>query len=635
VRNPFLFFQDAHHLAGAEFAPADDLVVGRAKSQVNRAEADILATVKTTASLAPGGSLSSNIGRSGDADWVRVSLTGGVTYVIEQKGSDSSSGSLADPFIKGIYNSKGRLIIGTSDDDSGVGADSKLTFTPTADGVYYVSAAAYGKFTGSYTLSLSTFVDTTAPTIASASPADNATNVAVSSNVVITFSESIQAGSGNIVLTSASGTRTISVTDATQVQVSGDQLIINPTADLAAGESYTVQVASGAVRDLAGNAFAGSSFDFTTASSSGGGGGGTWNIMVYIAGDNDLEGFGVGDVNEMESVRLPAGVTMSVLFDRSPSYDSSNGNWSGTRQGLITYDGTSTTMTSLPTGATVTEVNTGSGATLTNFINWADAAVNADHNMLVVWNHGGGLDGVAWDYSSGYDYLNFNEIKNAIDSSTVDRFDVVGFDACLMAMAELVYDLTPYADYVVASQELEPGDGWDYAEFIRLLQADASLNALDVALATVNSYPGQYGSMSDITLSAVSTNSFSAVTTEMNQFVASALALSSSHSDWAVMRSAASTAREYPSGDDGFGDLGHFMALVSSNASSVSLKTEASQVLAALDTAVVAEVGTVSQASGLSIYLPPTGITSLGGWYSEASFGFLAGVAWDDFLYRL
>ena len=66
-----------------------------------------------------------------------------------------------------------------------------------------------------------------------------------------------------------------------------------------------------------------------------------------------------------------------------------------------------------------------------------------------------------------------------------------------------------------------------------------------------------------------------------------------------------------------------------------TLKAEAAQVAAAVNAAVIAEVGSVSEATGLSIYLPPTGIASLGGWYSETSFNFLAGVAWDDFLYRL
>ena len=618
-----------------DFIDLDAAFQSRSGKYADRVEVDIAASTKTKASLSVGASLTSTIERAGDADWVKVYLTAGTSYVIEQKGLDSASGSLNDPFIKGIYNSRGKLVSGTTDDDSGAGFNAKVDFTPATDGFYYVSASANGGYTGTYALSVSVSLDTTAPTLASASPADNSSSVAVGVNIVVAFSEDVRVGTGNIVLTSRSETRTISVADASQVQISGDQLIINPTLDLAADETYSVQVQSGAVRDLAGNAFAGADFDFTTARATTPSG--SWNIMIYIAGDNDLESFGVGDVNEMESVRLPDGVRISVMFDRSPSYDSSNGNWSGTRQGMIVYDGANTTMTSLPIATNVAEVNTGLSSSLTNFINWSDTTVNADNNMLVIWNHGGGLQGVAWDYSSRSDFLTFNEIKNAIGASSVDHFEVIGFDACLMAMAELVYDLGGYADYVIASQELEPGDGWDYAGFINLLRADSSLDARDVAVAVVDSYTPQYARMSDITLSAVATGSFSAVTRELNDFVAAALALSSSNSDWSVMRSAANVAREFPYGDAsyGFADLGQFMSLIATNATSATLKAEAGQVRLALDEAVVAEAGTVSEATGLSIYLPPTGIAALGSWYSESNFGFLAGVAWDDFLYRL
>jgi hypothetical protein len=77
------------------------------------------------------------------------------------------------------------------------------------------------------------------------------------------------------------------------------------------------------------------------------------------------------------------------------------------------------------------------------------------------------------------------------------------------------------------------------------------------------------------------------------------------------------------------------MATVATNAASSALKIEASHVAAAVDAAVIREGGSVIQATGLSIYLPESGITSLNGWYSETNFSFLAGVNWDDFLLAL
>jgi uncharacterized protein YjiK len=99
-------------------------------------------------------------------------------------------------------------------------------------------------------------VDTVAPTLASTSPLDNATGI-TSSRVVLTFSENVVAGSGNIVISSAADTRTISVTDATQVTFSGNTANINPSADLKKGVSYNVTIATGVIKDAAGNSFGG------------------------------------------------------------------------------------------------------------------------------------------------------------------------------------------------------------------------------------------------------------------------------------------------------------------------------------------------------------------------------------------
>ena len=114
--------------------------------------------------------------------------------------------------------------------------------------------------------------DTTAPTLSSSTPADNATSVAFANDIVLTFSEAVQKGTtGNIVITNATDTtdtRTISITEA-QVTVSGSTVTINPTNDLKSGDNYNVQITSGAIKDSAGNSYAGISdattLNFTTA----------------------------------------------------------------------------------------------------------------------------------------------------------------------------------------------------------------------------------------------------------------------------------------------------------------------------------------------------------------------------------
>ena len=107
--------------------------------------------------------------------------------------------------------------------------------------------------------------DTTAPTLSSKSPASGATAVALAGNLKLTFSEVVEAGSGSLVLKSATDTRTISVKDTNQVIFSGDTLVLNPSTNFTASSTYSLEIGAGVVKDLSGNAYAGlSGYSFAT-----------------------------------------------------------------------------------------------------------------------------------------------------------------------------------------------------------------------------------------------------------------------------------------------------------------------------------------------------------------------------------
>ena len=99
-------------------------------------------------------------------------------------------------------------------------------------------------------------------------PADNETGVAVDRNIVLTFNKAVQAGTGNVVISNGTDTRTIAVTDSSQVTFNNNTVTINPTDDLNSGSTYNVQMANGVIKDFAGNAFIGISntttLNFTT-----------------------------------------------------------------------------------------------------------------------------------------------------------------------------------------------------------------------------------------------------------------------------------------------------------------------------------------------------------------------------------
>ena len=109
------------------------------------------------------------------------------------------------------------------------------------------------------------YPDVTPPTLSTLSPSNYSTTVAVGANLVLTFSEAIALGTGNITIKNLTNSMqsTIAVTDSTQVSISGSVLTINPTADLAGGLSYAIRIDAGAITDLATNAFSGIADDTT------------------------------------------------------------------------------------------------------------------------------------------------------------------------------------------------------------------------------------------------------------------------------------------------------------------------------------------------------------------------------------
>ena len=100
-------------------------------------------------------------------------------------------------------------------------------------------------------------VDTTAPSLSSSNPADNATDVSVGGDIVLSFNDEMRAGSGNVTISNGSDTRTFSATDTTQVSFSGNQVTIDPATDLNGNTTYNVQIENGALTDEAGNAYTG------------------------------------------------------------------------------------------------------------------------------------------------------------------------------------------------------------------------------------------------------------------------------------------------------------------------------------------------------------------------------------------
>ncbi len=376
-------------------------------------------------------------------------------------------------------------------------------------------------------------------------------------------------------------------------------------------------------------------------------------LFVYMAADNNLEGAAIDDINEMEAVNLPDNVNVVVLVDRAEGYDTSNGDWTNARAGLITHDNNTSRISSQlesvsdlgwATAEADGELNMGRQAVLTEFLDWGVSNFAADNYGVVIWNHGGGLAGSAWDDSAGHDNLSVAEVTAALQASSQvhdngGNYGLVGFDACLQAIAGQAFDLRTadgngwLADVFVASEDLEPGDGWDYTALLQRVAANPNLSMQDLGAAVVETYDSFYGGRS--TQSALDTSGFDAVLTALDAFVdaidpsGDGSAGGATADDWEAMVQARTQARQFYNAD--YRDLGGFMQAIADNGNvTTQIQAAAQGVASALENSLIRQVD-VSGANGLTIYLP-SNTSAASSWYNENNFAFLGETRWDDFL---
>ncbi|WP_027640341.1 clostripain-related cysteine peptidase [Enterocloster clostridioformis] len=190
-------------------------------------------------------------------------------------------------------------------------------------------------------------------------------------------------------------------------------------------------------------------------------------IMVYMNG-SDLEGdYGAATADLWEMMDALKEMGQEV---KSPSLHVVVEAGGSTRWELDEMDGVpyarfSLTEDGISSMESMEIRNMGDADTLTDFINYGVQSYPADHYGLILWNHGGGpVGGYGSDSHFDGDGLSLEEIREALDHSVMadSAFDFVAFDACLMGSVEIAGCLDGYADYVIASPELEPQHGYDY-----------------------------------------------------------------------------------------------------------------------------------------------------------------------------
>ena len=359
-----------------------------------------------------------------------------------------------------------------------------------------------------------------------------------------------------------------------------------------------------------------------------------WTFMVYMAADNSLYEAALKDLNEMEAAGSTDKVNIVALVDLKGPNNTSL--YRIEREDPPTPNLISTPITA-PFIPADNELNTGDYQNLINFVDWSTANYPARHYALVLWNHGTGwrtlgippeitTKWICIDETSSNSYITTPQLGTAMRSiaQSIDRpIDILDFDACVMQMAEVAWEIGGgnLAQIMIGSEEVVPADGLPYDTVLDGLVNNPSQSpeafSADIVDKYIASYPGSYG----LTLSAIHLGKISGLGNALNAF---STALQSEN-----YRTAAGEARaavEYYD-DSTFIDLYDFAYRIKSNIP--GLTEQADALISAVDEMVFAggDHSFRPNSHGLSIYFPGSG--TLDSTYLALAF---ASANWDDFL---
>jgi hypothetical protein len=212
----------------------------------------------------------------------------------------------------------------------------------------------------------------------------------------------------------------------------------------------------------------------------------TWTILVYLDGDNNLEGWMINSFLQMAQVGSSSHISIVVQMDRSPGGnwgdDTRYDDWTDCKRFFVKTGTTPTTANALQS---LGEVNMGDDDTLIDFATWAINRFQADHYLLIPQDHGGTWVGCCWDDTNAGDRLDSTELKNALSSikgTLGGNLDVIWFNDCLMNSIEVATQVYPYADYMAGSETVSWTGTWDYNPIITALRNNPTMTPQTLAI---------------------------------------------------------------------------------------------------------------------------------------------------------
>ena len=212
-----------------------------------------------------------------------------------------------------------------------------------------------------------------------------------------------------------------------------------------------------------------------------------WTILVYLCGTDLESGYAAATSDIVEAISAEYSEDVHIVYQTGGTSEWNNDVISDSAiQRYVNIEG------DIELVDEQYDANMGDPNTLAEFVSWGVENYPAQHMGLVLWNHGGGsISGVCFDEKHDNDSLSLREIDNALNSvydSMTDKFEFIGFDACLMSTLETANILVPYARYMFASEELEPGGGWNYTDIMNYLAENPDADGKELGEMQYESY---------------------------------------------------------------------------------------------------------------------------------------------------
>lgn len=218
-------------------------------------------------------------------------------------------------------------------------------------------------------------------------------------------------------------------------------------------------------------------------------GDGSWAVYWYLCG-SDLEtngGFATTDLSEMMEVQLPKNVNVVIQTGGAAVWQNDQMDPEKLQRWLYNSEG-------LQLIEEQDTANMGDAQTLYEFLAFANENYPADKVAVTFWNHGGGsVGGAAFDELHGLDSLDLAEMYQAFDAvwpadAEHPALELVGFDTCLMATVDVASTFQNFAKYLVASEEVEPGNGWLYSGWLGALAENTDMDGAALGVAICDTY---------------------------------------------------------------------------------------------------------------------------------------------------